>query len=157
MGRVESPALRGSWLGTLLRFVNPIVRVLLRSPLHWTVSRWFLLLTWTGQKSGEARSTPVSYVTDDSGTWATTGDRWPEYVIGNPTLRVRLRGHWSPAQALPIEDAELSLREHTRIFAEHGWFRFLAGIPTRNGLPDGAAIAKAIEAGRKLIRIDRHI
>jgi F420H(2)-dependent quinone reductase len=157
MGRVESPAVRGSWLGTLLRVVNPIVRVVLASPVHWILSRWFLLLSWTGQKSGQARSTPVSYVTDDVGTWVTTGDRWPDYVIGNPTLRVRMRGRWSPARAVLIDDEAQSLREHTRIFTEHRWFRFLAGIPARHGVPHDTAIATAMQAGRKLIRVDRQI
>lgn len=153
MGRVERPALRGSWLGAALNFLNPIVRILLASPLHWTVSRWFLLLAWKGSKTGRARSTPVSYITDASGTWVTTGDRWPLFVIGNPALRVRMRGHWSPASAVLVDDERESVREHTRIFSDHGWFRFLAGIPAREGSPDSLAIAKAIESGRKLIRI----
>jgi hypothetical protein len=154
VSRVDKPALRGSWLGRALVLLNPIVRVLLATALHWPLSRWFLLLAWTGLKSGRARSTPVSYVRDQTGTYVTTGDRWTAYVIGNPSLRVRMRGRSTAARAVLIENPEVSLREHERIFSEHGWFRLLAGIPKLDGHPDSAAIAKAIASGRKLIRID---
>ena len=154
MGRVERPALKGSWLGAALVFLNPIVKILLRTPLHWSLSRWFLIIAWTGQKTGRERSTPVSYVADEGGIWVTTGDRWPDYACGNPTFRVRRQGRWQPARALLITDLDLSRREHERIFGQHTWFRILAGIPNRGAHPDPAAIARAISAGRRLVRIE---
>ena len=51
VSRVTKPALRGSALGTVLGALNPVMRVLLDSPLHWPLSRWFA--TWPGQ-GGEA-------------------------------------------------------------------------------------------------------
>lgn len=154
MSRVESPALRGTWLGTLLRILNPIVRLLLTSPLHWPLSRWFVLLSWQGAKTGRVHSTPVSYVRDDAGIFVTTGDRWPRHVTGNPTFRVRLRGQWKSATADLVSDPEESRREHDRIFNQHNWFRWLAGIPKAGGHTDDAAVARAIASGRKLIWID---
>jgi hypothetical protein len=154
MGRVDKPALKGSWLGTALVVLNPIVELLLRSPVHWPLSRWFLLIAWTGQKSGLERSTPVSYVSDEVGTWVTTGDRWPDFACGNPTFRVCHRGRWRPAVAVEVADLADSQREHERIFSVHAWFRILAGIPKHNGKPDSASIARAIAAGRRLIRIE---
>ena len=154
VSRVDSVALKGTWLGTLTRFLNPIMRLLLASPLHWPLSKWFLLLSWTGSKTGRARSTPVSYVSDATGIMVTTGDRWPRYVIGNPTFRVRHRGRWSLATVSEVSDPGESKREHVRIFDEHNWFRLLAGIPKKDGHTDVDAVARAIAAGRKLIRID---
>ena len=154
MGRVEKPALKGSWLGKLLIVLNPLVRILLGSPFHWPLSMWFLLLAWTGRRTGRTRSTPVSYVRDEAGMWVTTGDRWPSFVVGNPSLRVRYKGRWSPGQAELVAGPETSLREHERIFSEHGWFRVLAGIPKRAGRPDAMAIGKAVASGRRLIRIE---
>jgi hypothetical protein len=154
MSRVDSPALKGTWIGTLLRFLNPIVKGLLASPIHWPLSRWFLLLSWTGSKTGERHSTPVSYVRDDAGIWVTSGDRWTRFAVGNPSFRVRYRGRWSSAQAIVISDPEDSKREHTRIFEAHNWFRLLAGIPKAKGHTDEAAVARAIAAGRKLVRIE---
>ena len=92
MSRVDSPALRGSWLGALLRFLNPVVRLILASPLHWPLSRWFLLVSWTGAKTGQTHTTPVSYVRDGGALFVTTGDRWTRFAVGNPTFRVRYSG-----------------------------------------------------------------
>ena len=82
MNRVSRPALRGSLLGVLLRAWNPFMKVILRSPLHWPLSRWFAVLSWTGRKSGRRYSTPVSYVLNDSAAYVTTGDRWWHNVEG---------------------------------------------------------------------------
>jgi hypothetical protein len=130
------------------------VKFLLATPLHWPWSRWFLLLAWTGPKTGGLRSTPVSYIRDEAGIFVTTGDMWPAYVRGNPSFRVRLRGQWRSAVAVPVTDPDESARQHERIFREHGWFRFLAGIPKKDGQVDAAAVKRALEAGRKLIRIE---
>jgi len=156
MSRVEKPALKGSWLGKLLVFLNPVVKLVLRmpAPIHWILSRWFLLLEWTGAKTGQKRSTPVSYIHDDQGTWVTTGDKWPQYVRDNDTFRVRMSGRWYPAKAVVETDPEISRREHERILSEHGWFRFLTGIPKKDGRPDDAAVVSAIAHGRKLVRIE---
>lgn len=154
MGRVDKPALKGSWLGAALVFLNPVVKALLASPVHWPLSRWFLLLTWTGLQSGRARSTPVSYVRDELGMWVTTGDQWPTFVVDNSSFRVRFAGRWQPARAELIADTDISRQEHERLFAEHGWFRILAGIPKRDGRIDADAIARSIAAGRKLVRIE---
>jgi hypothetical protein len=154
VSRVDSPALKGTWLGTLLRFLNPVVKVLLASPLHWPLSRWFLLLSWTGSKSGKEFRTPVSYVEDEGIVYVTTGDRWPRFVIGNPTFRIRRHGRWMDAIAVPIDNPEQSRRVHMRIFERHGWFRFLAGIPRTSGHTDERAVERAIVAGRRLIRIE---
>ncbi len=154
MSRVDKPALKGSWMGKALFFLNPIVKFLLATPLHWPWSRWFLLLAWTGAKSGQPRSTPVSYVSDETGTFVTTGDRWPAFVTGNPTFRVRMRGSWRAATAVIVADPDESRREHERVFSDHGWFRWLAGIPKRDGKPDDAAVVRAIASGRQLVRIE---
>ncbi len=138
--------------------LNPVVRAILASPLHWPLSRWFVLLRWTGEKSGEQRATPVSYVQERRVLYVTAGDKWTEHVVGNATLTVRLRGSWRPATAVLIGDPDDSRREHIRLFTEHGWFRWLAGIPRkRDGKPDEALVAQAIEAGRKLIVIEMRV
>jgi len=154
VNRVESPALRGTWLGGLLRFLNPFVRWLLASRLHWPLSQWFLLISWTGAQTGRVRSTPVSYVRDEGRIYVTTGDSWPRFAVGNPTFRVRYRGAWSSADAVLISDPEQSRRQHKWIFDQHNWFRVLAGVPKLRGHTDVDAVARAIAAGRKLIRID---
>jgi hypothetical protein len=45
----------------LYRVINPVVKKILRSPLHGVLSPNTLLLEFTGRKSGRKLSTPVSY------------------------------------------------------------------------------------------------
>lgn len=154
MSRVSRPALRGTLLGTALRLLNPVMRVLLGSPLHWPLSRWFILLTWTGRKSGKRYSTPVSYVREGDDVWVTTGDRWWRNLAGGAPVTVRISGRWREGTGTPITDREASQLEHARLFRAHRWFRWLSGIPgDRSGGTDAQALDRALAAGRVLVRI----
>jgi hypothetical protein len=51
----------------IYKILNPIVKTILKSPLHSIMSGDIVLLKFTGRKSGRELSTPVSYrVVDDS-------------------------------------------------------------------------------------------
>ena len=155
MSRVTNPALSGSLLGTVLRALNPIVRVLLQSPLHWPLSRWFAILAWTGRRSGRRYSTPVSYVREGSTAWITTGDNWWHNLSGGAPVTMRIGGQWRSGQGVAITDRAASRTEHQRLFREHAWFRRLSGIPVApDGEPEARAIDRAVEAGRTLVRVD---
>jgi len=155
VSRTSAPALRGTLLGTLLRLVNPFLRRLLESPVHWPWSRWFAVLAWSGRKTGRHYSTPVSYVREGSAAYVTTGDRWWRNLIDGAPVTMRIAGRSYSATAVAITDQEQSRAEHGRLFREHRWFRFLAGIPRGEaGGPDPQAVARAIAAGRVLVRIE---
>ena len=154
--RVSSPALRGTWIGTILRFLNPLMLRLLDSPLHWPWSRFFMLLSWTGRKTGETRTTPVSYVREGETIVVTTGDRWWRFLPESGDVRIRVRGRWRPARAEIITEPTSCAAQHERIFRRHPWFRILSGIPreARGRGADPAAVARSVDAGRTLVRID---
>ena len=153
MNRVTRPALRGSLLGTVLRLWNPAMRVLLGSPLHWPLSRWFAVLAWTGRKSGRGYSTPISYVREGNTLYATTADRWWRNLGGGASVAIRIGGRWHKARGIALQQGE-SRAGHERLFRAHPWFRRLAGIPGRAGGPDPIALDRALAAGRVLIRFD---
>ena len=46
---------------TVPPFVNNAMKFVLRSPVHGMVSKFTLLITFTGCKSGKTYTTPVSY------------------------------------------------------------------------------------------------
>jgi hypothetical protein len=155
MSRVTNPALRGSMLGAVLGALNPIMRVLLDSPVHWPLSRWFAILAWTGRRSGRRYSTPVSYVREGSTAWITTGDKWWHNLSRGAPVAMRIGGHWHTSRGVAVTDRAESRTEHQRLFREHAWFRRLSGIPAvRGGEPDERAIDRALEAGRTLVRVD---
>lgn len=50
------------------RLSNLFVKPLLRSPLHPLVSKHYMLMTFTGRKSGKTYSTPVQYYPQSDGS-----------------------------------------------------------------------------------------
>ena len=155
MSRADAPQLRGTWLGSLLRWWNPVMRLLLGSPLPSPLTRWFMLFSWTGNRSGRVYTTPVAYVREGATVYVTTGDRWWRNLVGGAPVRVRLAGVWREARATAVTDLEHSREVHERLFREHPHFRRLAGI---SGAPEGSADAASLErslrAGRTLVRIE---
>src|SRR5256885_17061294 len=87
----------------LNRTVNPVLSLVLRSPLHGLASRRLALITYTGRRSGRRHTIPVLY--RDKGDEVTIAVGWPESKVwwrnltgeGGPVeLVVRgdeLRGH----------------------------------------------------------------
>ena len=53
----------------LYRFLNPVMKAVLRSPLHRMASRTIALLHFRGRASGREFVTPLSYVRDDQTVW----------------------------------------------------------------------------------------
>ncbi|MGI8703993.1 MAG: hypothetical protein ACR2JZ_05730 [Candidatus Limnocylindrales bacterium] len=154
MSRANSPTLRGTRLGTVLRLWNPIMKRPLAPRLHLPWSRYFLLLSWTGRKTGARYTTPVSYVRGAGGLYLTTGDRWWRNVAGGGPVELRLLGRRRAAWATPITDRDASVSLHEQLFRDHPWFRLLAGIPAEaTGGPDHAEVARSVDAGRVLVRV----
>jgi hypothetical protein len=80
-------------LFTLLnRIINPVVRLLIRSPLHRLVSQRIALITYTGRRSGRRYTIPVGYQL--AGTQLTI-------TVGSPERKVwwrNLRGTGAPVE-----------------------------------------------------------
>ena len=61
------------------RTVNPVLRLVLRSPLHGLASRRFALITYTGRKSGREYTIPTFYRDKDDEVTIAVG--WPERKV----------------------------------------------------------------------------
>lgn len=74
----------------LNRLGNPVVRTLLRSPLHPLASRGLLLITYTGRRSGARYTIPTGYedrrAPDGSGK-VVIAVGWPERKVWWRNLR----------------------------------------------------------------------
>jgi deazaflavin-dependent oxidoreductase (nitroreductase family) len=88
------------------RFINPLVRLLLRSPLHGLASDSLLLLTYHGRKSGQAYTLPVQYVQSGQTFYIVVGmagqKRWWRNLIGGAPVRLWVHGEELPATAEAI-------------------------------------------------------
>lgn len=96
------------WLKPAFEVINPLMRALLRSPLHGLVSDMLLLITFTGRTSDRAYTTPVGYEQLDGRLYVTsqTNRVWWKNLRGGADVTVRLRGEVREAHAEVVEDNE---------------------------------------------------
>jgi hypothetical protein len=79
--------------------VNNTIKFLLRSPLHAILSKNFLLITFTGRKSGKTFTTPVSYSREGDCISIFTHSTWWKNLRPDTPITLRLRG--KDVQGLP--------------------------------------------------------
>lgn len=87
---------------------NPFMKWLLRSPLHGIVSRSFMLITFTGRKSGRAYTTPVQYAQDGSTLYVVTsqGYTWWKNLRGGANVTLHVRGKALRGRAVTETDPQ---------------------------------------------------
>lgn len=119
------------------RFVNPLVRWLLRSPLHFVASDALILVTVTGRRSGRAYTTPVGYEQRGSTLYLTsqTDRTWWRNLVGGADVEVWLRGERRRGHATVIED-DGDVADYVRDYLE------------RRGLDAASRLALSIEGER---------
>ncbi len=142
----------------LAKIVNPIVKALLRSPLHRLASKHLMLLTFEGRKTGRTYRVVVGRHEVD-GTLVvptgTTGRRWRLNFRGRTPVVVTIEGRHLRGRGELVEDPEevahihrllldrLGLRNARRLGLKVNADRY----PTKEEL-------KAVLAGRGMISIE---
>jgi hypothetical protein len=106
------------------RVANPIVKMILRSPLHKIASGNLALLHFKGRKSGRAFVTPLSYVRDKDNIWLLSAHstRWWMNLRGNHvpvSIEVARQTYTGKAQLWENDSDEL--RDRVR--------RYLCALP----------------------------
>ena len=80
----------------LNRIINPLVRALLRSPLHSLSSKRLVLLRVTGRRTGRTFELPVGYALEGSTLVVTVSaperKQWWRNICGPTPVTVVLRG-----------------------------------------------------------------
>ena len=91
----------------VIRFVNPVIKALLRSPLHRLLSKNLMLLTVTGRKSGRTYTVPVGRHQSNDGSFVlSAAGNWRHNLRGGTDVRVTLDGREHAAHAVLEEDAD---------------------------------------------------
>ena len=104
---------------------NSIMEWLLKSPIHGVVSKNMMLISYTGQKSGQEYTTPVNYwqVSDkDEGLLLTTSkpDRvWWRNLKGDQPVVLRLRGKSIKTLGTVVEDVEEKGKLFRKLFTQY--------------------------------------
>src|SRR5260370_28795030 len=80
-------------LQVVVRYFNPITRLVLGSRAHRMMSGQLMLLSFTGRRTGRSYTTPVSYVREGTNLLVPGGGAWWKNLTSG-TARVRLQGTW---------------------------------------------------------------
>ena len=107
-----------------MRFFNPVMRALLRSPFHRLLSGQILLLTYNGRRSGRQYTLPVGYLRDGDALLVVAQHSelkqwWRNLRDGAPVV-VLVRGRWMPARPDVIEECTAVAAEVERLIVTLG-------------------------------------
>jgi len=82
--------------------MSKAITFILRSPLHRILSKYLLLISFTGRKSGKLYTTPVSYSQEGNLVSIFTHANWWKNLIGDGTVTLRIQGRDLQGIANPI-------------------------------------------------------
>ncbi len=85
--------------------LNPVVKALLRSPLHGLISQDLMVLSFTGRTSGKQYAVPVGYLQQNNRLYFSCLAGWWQNLPG-ARVTVRLRGQDRGGTAARIVDPE---------------------------------------------------
>lgn len=86
------------------KFVNPIMKLLLSSPLHGLMSRDLMILKFLGRKTGKRISVPVGYVRKDNHLIVFTFGKWWRNLQNNTEVTLRMQGKDVKGKANIVSD-----------------------------------------------------
>lgn len=99
------------------KIVNPLVRQILRSPLHKIMSDTLLIITFCGRKTGREYSLPVQYVQSGNTIYIMPGmpeqKNWWRNLLEAAPVQLTLRGQTLAGNAIvldPNSDSEAILQ-----------------------------------------------
>lgn len=147
------PPARRIWQRLVVAFfrvINPFMKRCLASRFHVLFSRWFVLLSFTGRKSGNQIVTPASYFQRDGELVLTTKRPWWRN-LERGRADLHLRGRRLPAVTGVITD-EHEVAE--TLLTAPAWFRVLASLDdARLGRMDRATLRESAREGRVVVHL----
>jgi uncharacterized protein YbjT (DUF2867 family) len=121
------------------RVINPVMKGVLRSPLHSLVSDSLMLLTFRGRRSGDEYTIPVGYWVRDGKLVVSTHSQWWHNFEGGQPVILRLRGERRRGIATPHPDPE-TVAEYMQTFID------------RNGVDAARRLGIAVDGDREPTR-----
>ncbi|HEX6544648.1 MAG TPA: nitroreductase/quinone reductase family protein [Ktedonobacterales bacterium] len=88
---------------------NVVVRLLLRSPLHFLLSDDLMLLTYMGRTSGKRYTIPVAYIREGNVVTVFTYHAWWKNLLGSAPVVVEVKHRRFRATAEVIRDDETAI------------------------------------------------
>jgi deazaflavin-dependent oxidoreductase (nitroreductase family) len=137
--------------------ITPVIRTLLRSPLHRLISGKLLLITTEGRKTGNQYVIPVAYAREHEHVLVGTSAQWWRNLAGGQPVVIRLRGRSVAADAQVVTDIDEMTTLYAAMLAANPAHARSAGIHlTSAGSVDRQAVARAAAHGEVIIRLLPH-
>lgn len=140
----------------LFAIINPVMKTLLRSPLHFIFSGSIMLIGFRGLKTGRQYSTPVRYMREGEVIRCSTEKKnlWWRNLAKGAEITLRIKGQDLRFRAIPIvEDPEKTvayLERFLQAFPEDAAYMDVHldanKIPVQADLLNAAAKTVLIEA-----------
>ncbi len=142
----------------LAKIVNPVVKALLRSPLHRLVSKHLTLLTFSGRKTGNTYTVVVGRHEVNGALvvpTGTTGRRWRLNFRGGAPVIITIEGRRWHGRGNLVEDPEEVARVHELLLARLG-LKNARRLGLRMNVDRGPTREelKAVLAGRGVVRVE---
>jgi len=104
----------------LFVIINPIMRLVLRSPMHGFLSGSVMLITFTGRNSGRVFTTPVRYarVGDKIRCYTSAENQWWRNMRGGADVVLRIAGEDRRYRATAILGDPPVVKEALRHYLE---------------------------------------
>ena len=90
----------------IFKVANPLMKLILNSPLHGLMSKRLMVLSFTGRKSGRRFSTPVGYVREGDKVFVFTHSAWRHNFLNPAQVSMRIQGKDMPGKAVLVTDPE---------------------------------------------------
>jgi deazaflavin-dependent oxidoreductase (nitroreductase family) len=134
---------------------NPIMKWLLRSPLHGFIDRGTLVIRYRGRKSGKVYETPVNYI-QDGDTLLITSYRqrtWWRNLIGGASADVFLKGKKQHAVAEAFTQNE-EVARYLQAYLEQvpQYAKYFQVKLDKDGRPDQSEVRDAAQK-RVIVRV----
>ena len=140
-------------MGGLARVMNKIPAAVLRSPLHPLMSGKYLLLSFTGRKSGRRYTTPVAYLEENGVLLMTTDSSWWKNLKGGAPVTLLVKGREYEGIGEAITDQAEVVKVLGRFLeAQPGYGKFVGVKRKAGGRTDPSEVEEAA-CGRVVVRV----
>lgn len=132
----------------VLRFVNPVLRFVLRTPLAGPARKQLMVLSFTGRKTGRPYSIPLSAHVIDNELYALTGAPWKQNFRGGAAAEVVYDGKTTTMRGELVRDRAAVTDLYLRCAESYGVRRAqrMIGLKFRDGrIPTRAEFAEAVD------------
>lgn len=139
---------------TLTPLMNAVPKLVLRAPvLHQPMSGRYLVLEFTGRKSGRRFRTPVAYLRRDDALVISTDSPWWRNLVSQPDVGMWLHGRKLRGRARLVDEETQAVDGLAALAREIPGYRRAAGLRAKGGTVPDTELRRALDEGRRVFWI----